>query len=209
MIRPSLISILEPRRQTWHNPGVDSTSASLLEQLRQVPGQETWSRFVRLYTPLLFFWARKLGMREADAADLVQDVFTIMVQKLPTFAYDQQRGFRNWLRTVLLNKWRNSLRKKATARLAGPAGLSDVADSEIPDDLAEAEYREHLLSNALDLMKSEFPEKTWKACWEHVVRGRPAAEVAAELGIVPGAVYVAKSRVLSRVRQELAGLLDL
>src|ERR1700731_1584788 len=102
-----------------------STSASLLEQLRQAPGQEPWSRFVRLYTPLLFYWARKLGMREADASDLVQDVFTILVQKLPTFQYDQPKGFRNWLRTVLLNKWRNSLRRGANAPNAGPEGLSD------------------------------------------------------------------------------------
>jgi RNA polymerase sigma-70 factor, ECF subfamily len=187
---------------------MDSTSASLLEQLRQAPAQDSWTRFVRLYTPLLFFWARKLGMREADAADLVQDVFTIVVQKLPTFTYDRQKGFRNWLRTVLLNKWRNSLRQQRNVRMAGSDGLSDVADSEDPEALVEKEYREHLLSNALDLMKSEFSAKTWKACWEHVVMGRPAAEVAAELGIVPGAVYVAKSRVLSRVRQELAGLVD-
>jgi len=187
---------------------MDNTSASLLEQLRQAPGQQTWSRFVRLYTPLLFYWARKLGMPEADAADLVQDVFTIMVQKLPTFQYDQQKGFRNWLRTVLLNKWRNSMRRRGNAPNTGPEGLSDVADPQDPEELIEAEYRDHLLSHALDLMKSEFPFKTWKACWEHVVLGRPAAEVAADLGIVVGAVYVAKSRVLSRVRQELRGLLD-
>jgi len=187
---------------------VDSTSTSLLEQFQQAPGQQTWSRFVRLYTPLLFYWARKLGMREADAADLVQDVFTILVQKLPTFQYDQGKGFRSWLRTVLLNKWRSSLRRGANAPKTVQEGLGEVPDPQGPEELVEAEYRQHLLSNALDLMKSEFPFKTWKACWEHVVLGRPAAEVAAELGIVVGAVYVAKSRVLSRVRQELRGLLD-
>jgi RNA polymerase sigma-70 factor (ECF subfamily) len=186
----------------------DQTSASLLEQLRQAPGPESWSRFVRLYTPLLFYWARRLGLREADAADLVQEVFAVLVQKLPTFRYDQHRSFRSWLRTVLLNKWRNSLRRASGARTAGPHGLSQVADSEDPEALVEAEYRQHLLSNAFDLMQREFSVKTWKACWEHVVVGRPAAEVAAELGIVTGAVYVAKARVLARLRQELAGLLE-
>jgi RNA polymerase sigma-70 factor, ECF subfamily len=186
-----------------------STPVSLLEQLRRSPAQSDWTKFVHLYTPLLFYWARKLGMREADAADLVQDIFTVLVQKLPTFDYDQQRGFRNWLRTVLLNKWRNSLRQKANARLAGgDVNLDEFADAEPPDALAEEEYRQHLLSHALDLMRREFPEKTWRACWEHVVMGRPAADVAAELGIVPGAVYVAKSRVLARVRQQLAGMLE-
>jgi RNA polymerase sigma-70 factor (ECF subfamily) len=185
-----------------------STPASLLEQLRRSPAQTDWAKFVQVYTPLLFYWARKLGLRDADAADLVQDVFTVLVQKLPAFEYDQQRGFRNWLRTVLLNKWRNSMRNAANAKIAGDVDLYTLADAELPDVLAETEYYQHLLSHALELMRRDFPEKTWKACWEHVVRGRPAAEVAAELGIVPGAVYVAKSRVLARVRQDLKGMLD-
>jgi RNA polymerase sigma-70 factor (ECF subfamily) len=188
---------------------MEKTSASLLEQLRVAPAPETWSRFVKLYTPLLFFWARKLGLRDADAADLVQDVFTTLVQKMPSFHYDQQKSFRSWLRTILMNKGRDALRRAAQSPLAdGAAGLSGVADPDEAVALVEAEYRQHLLNHALELMQREFPVKTWKACWEHVVMGRPAAEVAAELGIVVGAVYVAKSRVLARVRQELAGLLD-
>ncbi|HLW64037.1 MAG TPA: sigma-70 family RNA polymerase sigma factor [Gemmataceae bacterium] len=186
-----------------------STPVSLLDQLRHSPAQTDWARFVQLYTPLLFYWARKLGLKDADAADLVQDIFTVLVQKLPTFQYDQERGFRSWLRTVLLNRWRNLLRKQANARMAGTqVNLDAFADAELPDALAEEEYRQHLLSHALDLMRREFPEKTWKACWEHVVMGRSAADVAAELGIVPGAVYVAKSRVLARVRQDLKGMLE-
>jgi RNA polymerase sigma-70 factor (ECF subfamily) len=186
-----------------------TTSVSLLDQLRQPTGQESWSRFVKLYTPLLFYWARRLGLRDADAAELVQEIFVVLVQKLPTFEYERQKGFRNWLRTVLLNKWRNSLRKKANARLTGgEVDLAEVADSGEQNVLAENEYRQHLTSHAMELMRSEFPYKTWKACWEHVVMDRPATQVAAELDIVIGAVYVAKSRVLARLRQELIGLLD-
>jgi RNA polymerase sigma-70 factor (ECF subfamily) len=188
---------------------MESTSVSLLEQLRAHPAPEAWSRFVRLYTPLLFFWARKLGLRDADAADLVQDVFTILVQKMPTFYYDRQKSFRNWLRTILLNRGRNILRRAGDAPVSvATYSLDTIADPHGLDALAEDEYREHLVNNALELMRREFPFKTWKACWEHVVMGRPAAEVAAELDISTGAVYVAKSRVLTRVRQELAGLLD-
>jgi RNA polymerase sigma-70 factor (ECF subfamily) len=86
-----------------------------------------------------------------------------------------------------------------------------LAELAVPDDAAEfseAEYRRHLAQRALELMKVEFPPAMWPACWEHVVHGRPAAEVAAELGIAVGTVYVAKSRVLARLRQELDGLLD-
>ena len=83
---------------------MNSTSASLLQRLHQPEAAEAWARFVKLYTPLLFFWARRLARLDADAADLVQDVFAILVQKLPDFQYDQGKGFRNWLRTVLLSK---------------------------------------------------------------------------------------------------------
>jgi RNA polymerase sigma-70 factor (ECF subfamily) len=78
----------------------------------------------------------------------------------------------------------------------------------VPAAFEEAEYRQHLARRALELMQAEFPPATWKACWEVVVAGRPAAEVAAELAISIDSVYAAKSRVLRRLRQELAGLLD-
>ncbi len=86
--------------------------------------------------------------------------------------------------------------------------MAEVAAPEDEGAFGEVEYRRHLVSRALQLMQAEFAPRTWKACWEHVAAGRPAAEVAAELGISVGSVYVAKSRVMARLRQELAGLLD-
>jgi RNA polymerase sigma-70 factor (ECF subfamily) len=184
------------------------TSASLLERLRQ-PGQEqAWTRFVQLYTPLLYHWACRLGLNEADAADLVQDVLTLLVRKLPEFTYDHHKSFRAWLRTVTLNCWRNRRRRAELPRAANPPDLDSLsADADAADAFADKEYRQWLVGRALELMQAEFQPTTWKACWECVVAGRPAAEVAAELGISVGAVYMAKSRVLSRLRQELADLL--
>src|SRR5437764_5198815 len=89
-----------------------TTSISLLERLRQPGEAEAWQRFVDLYTPLLYYWACRLGLQEQDAADLVQEVFTLLVQKLPDFIYNRQKSFRSWLRTVLLNKWRAYRRGK-------------------------------------------------------------------------------------------------
>jgi RNA polymerase sigma-70 factor (ECF subfamily) len=89
------------------------TSASLLERLRQ-PGQEqAWARLVELYTPLSYSWARRAGLQYQDAADLVQDVFAILVRKLPEFSYDKQRSFRAWLRTLLMHRWRDGRRRQA------------------------------------------------------------------------------------------------
>jgi RNA polymerase sigma-70 factor (ECF subfamily) len=185
------------------------TPASLLERLRQ-PGQEqAWSRLVELYTPLLYNWARRAGLQPQDAADLVQDVFTILVQKLPEFVYDKQRNFRGWLRTLLMNRWRDS-RRRAAVRPAevGHADLDGLAASSSDELFEEVEYRRQLVGRALRLIRPEFRELTWKAWSEHGLAGRPAAEVARELGLTEGAVYTAKCRVLRRLRRELEGLLD-
>jgi RNA polymerase sigma-70 factor (ECF subfamily) len=185
------------------------TSASLLARLRDPSAADAWARFVRLYTPLLFSWARRLGEQEPDAADLVQDVLAGLVQSLPEFRYDPGKSFRAWLRAVFLNRWRDRRRREAAGPArAGDGDLNDWPDPADPDAAWEAEYRQRLVARALHLMRTEFAEKTWKACWEHAAVGRPAAEVAAELGIRPGSVYVAKARVLAHLRRELEGLLD-
>jgi RNA polymerase sigma-70 factor, ECF subfamily len=188
---------------------MDSTSATLLHRLRQPTNQAAWDRFVRLYTPLLFYWARKTGLPEADAADLVQDVFLVLVNKLPQFEHDQEKSFRAWLRTVLMNTWRNRVRKRKQPDIGLDERMHQpVAVAEGLLQLEEAEYREHLVARAIELMQTEFEPATWQACWALAVEARPAAEVARELGLTVNAVYLAKSRVLARLRRELAGLLD-
>jgi RNA polymerase sigma-70 factor (ECF subfamily) len=184
-----------------------TTPISLLDRVRRPGEQQAWVRFVEMYTPLLFYWARRLGLQEQDAADLVQDVFTVLVHKLPEFVYDRDRSFRGWLRTILHNRWRDLRRRQAAAPPQEPAG-SNLAVPSDTDALGEEEYRRLLVGRALELMQSEFQTNTWKACWEVVVCDRPAADVAAELGISLDSVYAAKSRVLRRLRKELAGLLE-
>jgi RNA polymerase sigma-70 factor (ECF subfamily) len=190
---------------------MNTTSVSLFERLRMPDSvaQSGWRRFVNLYTPLLFFWARRLGMHEQDAADLVQEVFVVLVKKLPQFAYDREKSFRGWLRTVVHNKWRERQRgRDVMNERANDADPNDLAASDHILDCCEADFQRHLTVRALQLMQAEFQPTTWKACWEHVVCDRDAAEVARELGISVNAVYVAKSRVLRRLRQELAGMLE-
>jgi RNA polymerase sigma-70 factor (ECF subfamily) len=188
---------------------METTSISLLEQLRKPLDQEAWERFVRLYTPLMNHWARRLNGQGQDAEDLVQDVFALLVRKLPEFRYNRRKSFRGWLWTVTLNKWRQKRRQRAVAEAAsGPDALALLEDPAGPDAVENAEYREYLVGRALQLMQSEFRPTTWKACWQLIVAGRPAEEVAAELGMGIDAVYAAKSRVLRRLRRELEGLID-
>jgi RNA polymerase sigma-70 factor (ECF subfamily) len=187
-----------------------STSTSLLQRLRRPDQEQAWARFVDLYTPLLLAWARKAGLSPDDAADHVQEVFAHLVRKLPEFQYDPQKGsFRGWLRMILVNKLRDRMRRQqpvvGQADGAALAGLIDAASSE---PLTEQEHNQYLVRRALELMRTEFEATTWQACWEFVANDRPAAEVASQLGITENAVYIAKLRVLRRLRQELTEFLQ-
>jgi RNA polymerase sigma-70 factor, ECF subfamily len=185
-----------------------TTPITLLERLRDAPDAQAWERLLQLYAPLLYFWALRAGESAHDAADLVQDVLVVLVKTLPGFRYDADKSFRNWLRTVTLNKLRE---RKRRLRGVGQVALQDVPEPEVPDDVDrfwDEEYRKQLEGRALQLMQSDFEPTTWKACWQSVVEERSAAEVARELGISENAVYLARCRVLRRLRKELAHLLD-
>ncbi len=185
-----------------------STPVSLLNRLRQAADQTAWNQFAELYTPSIYAWARRCGLQAADAADLVQDVFVVLVQKLPTFAYNRQGSFRSWLKTVTLNKWREKERRRAARPHTGEQGLSDAKSPDEVGEIWEAEYRANVVRNAWTLIQGDFQPSTWRACWEHAVQSRSAKEIAAESGMTVAAVYAATSRVLRRLRQELEGLLD-
>ena len=187
---------------------MDQPPDSLLDRLRRDGSRQDWERFVDLYGPLLELWARRL-LPPDDAADLTQDVLLRVIQRLPSFAGAGDRSFLAWLRAVTLNRWRDLIRRAAVRPCtAGSAALDAVAGA---DDLAgviTAEDRDFLIRRALRIMQTDFEPTTWRAFWEHGICSRPAAIVAAELGLTVGAVYAAKVRVLDRLRKELQGLLD-
>jgi RNA polymerase sigma-70 factor (ECF subfamily) len=186
---------------------MNSTSPSLLERLRRPNASDAWERFAELYTPLIYYWVRRQGLQQADAADLVQEVFLALVQAMPAFQYDAGRSFRGWLRTVTLNKVRERRRKAAPAQ-AADAVLDDLADDTAADPFWDTEYRQQLVRRALDVLRRDFEPATWEAFWQHGVLGHPAPEVATVLKLSAGAVRAARFRVLCRLKQELAGLLD-
>lgn len=190
------------------NASMHTTSITLLERLRTPADGVAWERFVDLYTPLLYYWAKKCGLQSQDAADLIQDVFALLVRKMPEFRYDAGKSFRSWLRMVTENLWRDRLRAVATRPLSTLEGRADRATADHTLELEESEYRSHLVRRALELMQRDFQPSTWRAVWDHTVVGRPAAEVATLHGLSVAAVYSANFRVMSRLRQELDGLLD-
>ncbi len=179
------------------------TSASLLERLRNSPDAAHWERFVGLYAPIIYGWTRRAGLQDADAADLIQEVFAVLVQRLPQFHYDSRLRFRAWLRQVVLNVYR------AWRRKSRPDPRDNLPEVETPDPAEEfwdREYAQAVASRALQMMQAEFAPNTWRACWMTAVEGRAPAAVAAALGMTVGAVYAARCRVLARLRDELNGL---
>jgi RNA polymerase sigma-70 factor, ECF subfamily len=181
---------------------MDSTPASLIEQLRQRPAGAEWSQFVSLYSPVLLGWTRRLGVPESDRADLVQDTFVALLRALPASRYDPSRRFRNWLYAIIANLWKDRLRRRSP----GPLTI-DVPDAS-DDGADEAEYRAILLRRALQIVRPDYEAITWKAFVGTALDGRPTAAVAAELGVSHNVVYLARSRVLRRLRSVLGELFD-
>ncbi len=189
-----------------------STPVSLLEKLRQPAtrdSEQAWQQFVQLYTPLLLVWARRLDVGTGETADLLQEVFLVLAREMPTFRYDPTRRFRAWLWTILVNKWRDRARQiQASPVLADSSEVEQAVASDNVQLYAEEEYRTYLVGRALEIMRNEMEPVLWQACWQYLVQGRPAAEVARDLGLSVNQVYLAKSRLLRRLRSELKGLLD-
>lgn len=182
------------------------TNPSLLRRLSSKEDSLAWSRFVALYTPLVDRWIGQLGFREPDRSDLVQEVFIVLLGKVSSFQYDRLGSFRGWLRTVTVNKCRDLARRRG--RETEPRFVETIERAAEDDTqlLTQQEYRDYLSRTALKMMREHFSESTWRACWEHVAMGRNAKDVAEELGMSENAVYLARGRVLRRLRQELEGL---
>ena len=178
-----------------------ATPVSLLASLRGADNAAAWGRFAEMYTPLLFHWAKRSGLQDADAADLVQEVFAVLVRKLPAFRYESGGSFRGWLHTVLLNKWRELRRRQHSAGTGVP--LDSLAAPESIEPLGDEEYRSELIRRALGVLRRDFQAAMWEAFWRTTALGRPAREVAPELGMTANAVHAAKARVLRRFAKNL------
>lgn len=185
------------------------TRASLLLQIRDGTNHVAWQEFMRLYGPVVYGFARKRGLQDADAADLMQDVMRSVSTSIGRLDYDRNQGaFRGWLFTITRNKVFNFL----SARRIRPQGSGDTTTNRLLDaqpdasdgaDVWEVEYQRRLAALAMERVKSEFQENTWQAFWLTAVDGTSAADAAKRIGMSPGAIYVAKSRVLARLKEEV------
>jgi RNA polymerase sigma factor (sigma-70 family) len=174
-----------------------------------------WQRIVALYGPLVVQWCRQKNLLPEEAADVSQDVFQTVKLELSKIRLDRKGDrFRKWLRVVARGKIVDHFRKRAKD-IHGAGGTDYLQRMNmIPARVSSSSASDHkrnerieLLRCGLELIKGEFTEKTWRAFWFVTVDGRPVADVAKELGLTPGAVHIAKHRVLKRFREYFKGFI--
>ena len=187
---------------------VEVTRPSLLVRIRDLRDEIAWAEFSRLYTPLIYRVARQSGLQDADASLVTQDVLITVARTIHRFEYDRANGsFRGWLKVVTRSRLSDFLRAQGRqVQGSGDTGMLRVIDEqEDPSqpDLWEREYRRSLFEWAAERIRCEFEENTWQAFWLTSVDGRETGNVAESLGMSVGAIYIARSRVLARLRREV------
>jgi len=185
-----------------------TTSLSLLNRLRDPADGDAWARLARVYSGLLSAWFAAAGLQPADREDLTQDALAVVLRQMPDFQHCGRPGaFRAWLRGIATNLLREYWRARPAAQ--ADSILVELADPGSGLNRAwNEEHERHVLAGLLDLARPEFAESTWQAFRRTGFDGKPARQVAEELGLTVNAVLIAKSRVLARLRALAAGLLD-
>ena len=190
------------------------TSGSLVERLANGPTEDDWRRLYDLYRPLLRAWMTREGVPVSDVDDLVHDVLLVVIREIAGFEWRGRGAFRAWLRAILANRVRDYFRERKYLPTA--TGDSDflrrLAELQSPDSALsrqwDREHDEHVVSSLMRRVQGDFAPATWQAFRRHVLEGEPAARVAEELGLSLNSVVLAKSRLLKRLRQEAAGIVD-
>lgn len=194
--------------------GMNETRQTLL--LRAQTGEtDAWKDLTILYRPLILGWLNCQGVQARDLEDLSQEVLLSVVKHLPSFQHSGNRGaFRSWLRTIVCNRtvdhWRAiDASTQASGGRRATAALQEIADPDVRLNRQwDEEHDRYVLQCLLDLVEEEFEPLTLQAFRRLALDGVSGAKAAQELGLSVAAVYVAKSRVLKRIRQEAEGLID-
>lgn len=194
----------------------EPTRVTLIGRIRDADDSVAWNEFVALYGPMIINFCRKRGVADHDIEDIAQEVLSSLSQSIRNFEYDPEKGtFRSWMYRFVRNRlsrhWRwkerhpdqGSGRTTVHRMIENQSSENDDHESEW-----ETEYRRRLFQWASEKVKEEVAPTTWKAFEMVGIENREVESVARELDIKPGAVYVAKSRVISRMREAVASVTE-
>ncbi len=175
-------------------------------RLRDHSDALAWSEFVDVYGPLIYDFCRTRELQSSDAADVTQEVLLRVAKGIRTFEYDRTKGlFRDWLARIVLNEVRRNAKKNRDVAIA-PDELDH--DSGLLESSWDEQFQQYIFAKALDRSKAHFNEETWRMFDLSWLRKLPVEQVARDLGVGIDRIYVARSRVLKRLRYEVAILAD-
>lgn len=189
---------------------VDSrvTRPSLLVRIRDAVDRQAWDQFAEVYVPLIYGFTRKQGLQDADASDVTQEVLRAVSQAIRKLDYDPRQGtFRGWLFTVVRNELRDfHNRQRRPGRGSGDTQMHNLLAQQPEGEQAscwDAEWEQQLFQAAARQVRTEVEATTWQAFWRTAVEGHSGKDVAAELQISVAAVYLAKGRVMARLKERV------
>ena len=189
-------------------PEFPETSHSLIARVKDLGDGAAWTEFLGIYQPVVFRMARRRGLQDADAQDVMQQVFLSISKSIEGWTPgDSQPPFRAWLTTIARNAITKALTRRPRDAATGSTSMVELLDAQ-PDPqetTAEilAEARKELIRWATEQIRSEFSEATWNVFWQTAIEGAPIAEVAKSTGRSAGAVYVARYRVIARLKEKV------
>ena len=188
------------------------TSASLLDRLKESPADADWEQLVSVYTPVIQGWLRRYSAPPQDMDDVVQDVLAVVIRKLPLFERARTGSFRAWLRTITANCLKESWRaRKFRPAIGGNFEQVIEALADPGSELSriwDAEYEERVLHSLLGQVQNQVTETTWEMFRRVSIEGLATEAVAEDMGVSVNALYIARSRVMTRLRALGHGLMD-
>lgn len=192
---------------------MDETPVSLLERLATNAQSQDWEQLSAVYRPLLFGWLRPLVPQESDVEDLIQETMIVVMAKISQFKHGGTQGaFRAWLRSIVVNKVRTFWRAHGKIPKANDPACVMLAELEHDEsslsNVWDAQHDRHVLETLLATIRPEFQPQTWLAFERYTLQGVEAAVVAKELGVSVNVVFIARSRVMRRLRAETQGLVN-
>ena len=188
---------------------IPQTRPSLIARLDDASDAQAWEEFVAVYEPLVYRLARGRGFQDADAQEVVQEVLLAVSKAAGRWSPDPQRGrFRDWLFRIARNLMINFLtRRKHQPWGTGDSGIAQMLHQQCDPSCEQTaefdwQYRREVFRWAAGIVREQVSDTTWQAFWKTSVEDTTPQQAARQLEMSVGSVYIARSRVMARLRDQ-------